>query len=389
MLNYRKLANNNISETKKDNIDIQQIVNEDTIMDNKTDNLLNTKNDINLQKGGDNIYNVVSNTQNSNIIVETDFETKTFTFYDNNKNLLGSFSVYEFIKFITVNVSNNFLIAINSSTAKPIIEKYICNVALSDDTNKYTINMLNWLESSFMGNIDTLTKLYLLINNFERNELTNELSKLNEQERKNVITIHNTMIYNLINHILKVISLLNGKLVQNSVTRETLLKYSISLVHRLSRYIKNELDIKVHNIEKLKINLQDINIQEQNINDRLTKLENMMSINNKDNKHTGNTDMLVTSDYPIQQSVNNTDTDRSMIYDTRTGKKQKSDNDLSDLVSTVDKIRSLNSDRGKVNNKIPSIIDMVSMNNNIKSSDNFYYSENNSNGGNINYLSSN
>jgi hypothetical protein len=111
--------------------------------------------------------------------------------------------------------------------------------------------MLNWLESPFMGDIFILVKFYLLLNNFEKNELNYELGKLNEQERIVVIDIYNELNYSIINHILKIISMINGKVFNNDKTRETLLQYSISLVHKLSRIIKKNLDSCNTNINEL------------------------------------------------------------------------------------------------------------------------------------------
>ena len=405
MLNYKRTPDM-VLERKSENIDISQVINM-KLSENKTDNLINDT--IQIQRGSENIKEIVNNHHNINhhdskIIVETDFTNKTFTFYDSNKNLLGSFNIYEFIKFITSNASNNFLITVSSTTVKPLIEKYICNLSYTDTSKKYNINMLNWLDSPFMGNIDTLVKLYLLINTFEKKELQYELTKLNEQERINVSDIYNDLLYNLISHILKVISILNGKLIDSSKIKGELLQYSISMVHRLSRIIKNDLEKKHNNIEILKQNLEHIKSEKRTMNTRLTQLENK-NINSISSNNSNIIDRLVTStsDNNIQ-----TITDESEIYDIKTdgdyikykntesATNNNNNNDLtySELVNAVDKIRSSSaniSNKTSPNNKASSLMDMISLNNSIsnQSSDNFFHSEGNGNVKHINYLSSN
>ena len=401
MLNYKRTVDI-VLERKSETIDIDQIL-DTKLSENKTDNLVNDT--IQLHRRGNNIKEISNNQHDNNhldnkIIVETDFTNKIITFYDSNKNLLGSFNIYEFIKFITSNISNNFLITVSSKTAKPLIEKYICNVSFTENVKKYNINMLNWLDSPFMGNIDTLVKLYLLINTFEKQELPYELTKLNEQERINVSDIYNNLLYNLISHILKVISMLNGKLIDSSKIKAELLQYSISMVHRLSRIIKNDLEKKHSNIEILKQNLEHIKSEKRTMNTRLTQLENK-NINSISSNNSNIIDRLVTStsDNNIQ-----TMTDKSEIYDIHTNgeyikyknTESVTNNNLtySELLNAVDKIRSSSaniSNKTSTNNKASSLMDMISLNNSIsnQSSDNFFHSEGNGNAKHINYLSSN
>lgn len=407
MLNYKKQVDNILSYNDE-NINIGE--NNNISSDDKTNNLVNEN--IKSHIGGENTHTVPANHQKNNIVVETDFTTKTFTFYNSTKNLLGSFSIYEFIKFITANVSNTFLITVNSNIAKPIIERYICNISITDKPKRYNIIMLNWLESPFMGNIDTLIKLYLLINNFEKNELSQELSKLNEQERKDVISIYNTMIYNLIEHILKIISMLNGKLINNSKIKDTILQYSIIFVNRLSKLIKNEFDSKSYNIEQLKLNLQNIANEKKNIYNRLEILEKNINMtipsnniingpsNNIVNKNTNTTDMLVTSDNLNTQTLS----DESNVYGIQDGKYKsyKDTNNsntnltMTELMKAVDKITSSrnNTPVQPTNNVATSLMDIMSIHNTIsnKTSDNFFQSETEETYNKpkkINYLSSN
>jgi hypothetical protein len=246
--------------------------------------------------------------------------------------------------------------------------------------------MLNWLDSPFMGDIHMLIKLYHFIINFEKKELKYQLEKLNEQEKINVIEIYNELIYSIINHILRVIAIISNKLNKNTSIKTTLLQYSVSLVHRLSRIIKKNLENKNDNIIILKQNLENI-IKEKNvINDRLLKLENKTASDNS-------VDSLISSD---------TITDKSDIYNINTQgiytkyKNTETENNLtlSGLAEAVDKIKSSNTNENSnqlSNNVISSIMDIMTLNNSIsnKSSDNFFHSEGLFTNEPINYLTSN
>ena len=72
--------------------------------------------------------NIQQPDNNNAIIVETQYPEKKFMFYDHNKNFLGGFSIYEFIKYVTSHVNVNFLIGIDGNSVKPIIERYICSI---------------------------------------------------------------------------------------------------------------------------------------------------------------------------------------------------------------------------------------------------------------------
>jgi hypothetical protein len=242
--------------------------------------------------------NYVINIQHSDtesIIVETNYTHKKFMFYDKNKNFLGGFSIYDFIKYITSNVSFNFLSSADADTARPIIEKYILNIKLIENLgdNKYQINMLNYFESPFMGNIEILVKLYAFIYDFEENEMKLELDKMSNHNLNNlnnlnnvnsvnienvhkeveqVVNIFNNMLYILLNHMLRIISALTNKFSHNDdqKIKDSLLKYSVGIVYRLSKFIKNDVDKKITELDNLKSDILRINLIRSNL---LTKVD--------------------------------------------------------------------------------------------------------------------
>lgn len=207
-----------------------------------------------LSNGTSYVVNVQKVIDKNAIIVETNYPNKKFMFYDQNKNLQGGFSIYDFIKYITSNVSSEFLKGVDSASVRPIIEKYICNVTyIEKPCKRYVINMHNHLESPFMGNIETLIKLYSFIHDFEENNLQDELIKISEHDSSNVTSIFNDLLYCLLNHILRIIVMLTNKLSPNDnpTVKELLLNYSVAIVYRLSKFVKTEIDEKVGQINIL------------------------------------------------------------------------------------------------------------------------------------------
>ena len=202
------------------------------------------------------VINVQQTIDKDSIIVETLHNQKRFMFYDRNKNFLGGFSIHEFIKYITSNVSCNFCLGVNYDSVTPIIEKYVCNVKkIEKPSKRYVIHMLTYLESPFMGNIETLIKFYTFIHEFETSRLEDELSKLNQVESDQTRDIFNNMMYTLLNHILKIIAILTNKLDPTDINslkiRNTLLNYSVAIVYRLSKFIRDEINKKIDELNVL------------------------------------------------------------------------------------------------------------------------------------------
>ena len=224
------------------------------------------------QIGGGNTYGVpqannnfvinVNSRTDGMVIVETDHEAKRFSFYTPQKNFIGSFSVYEFIKYVTSNVSDSFLPTVDSYSATTIIEKYIGSVRRSDSpTARFEIRMLNYVESPFMGNVETLVKFYTFITEFENTQMMMELNtgSINSGEAIKIRDIFDLMVYTLLTHILKIIAALTNKIAANpgdssDRTREikdSLLRYSVSIMYRLSKFVKKEVNQKLTEIDRL------------------------------------------------------------------------------------------------------------------------------------------
>ena len=263
MLNYKKIKKN---FNDLDKLKISDIANE-----NINDNLSKPKIEELLNKCENKVI------ENNGIIVETDYNEKKFLFYDKNKNIIGGFTIYEFIHFILSDIKSNFLNNVNSDLSKNIIEKYICR--FKDSSKKNTIEFLSQYDSPFMGNIEILIKFYTFICDFENNELNNELKKC-PSESIQIIDKYNDMLYKLLTHTLKIIAIIVDKINSDTKLKESLLKYSVSIVYKISKLISIQYEIKSNEINKCTQKMLEI---QQNRDIVYTKLDIVQKAIDKQN----------------------------------------------------------------------------------------------------------
>lgn len=235
------------------------------------------------------VINVNSQTDGM-IIVETDHQAKRFSFYTPQKSYLGSFSALEFIKYVTSRVSGNFLKRVDAYAATVIIEKYVGTIQkVEAPTVRYIINMHNYVESPFMGNVETLIKFYTFVSEFEKSALESELTMLpTVEERTTVRDIFDLMIYTLLTHILKIIAALTNKIVSNKDAdpakakeiKDSLLMYSVSIMYRLSKFVKSDITKKVEEIDHLNNDLLRIEAIRSNVTSKLDSVQRQIDLQN-------------------------------------------------------------------------------------------------------------
>ena len=206
---------------------------------------------------------VIHNVTNDNsIIVDFDQSQCKFTIYDRNKTLLGNFSSAQLIKYITSKVSRLFLNRVDVGTSYGIIETYICKVIEIDDCIK--IELLNHMKSPFMGNIDMIMKLYNGIHKFEVHQLKQELDEMFKIDQcgvriqKKIYGIVKQMVYLLLNHALKLIVTITDITKDDpnkKELKETLMKYSVAIVHKISGFMKDEIENKINDYKLLQDDL--------------------------------------------------------------------------------------------------------------------------------------
>lgn len=207
-----------------------------------------------------------------------------FLFNDNNRVFLGSFTGEELVKYVICKSAPSFLPNINSSNSKEIIEKYICKVDLDQPTDNTKYHIINHLDSPFTGHVEMLVKLYKQIDEFEQTRLTHELSFLPENDAGKAKKAFYSFILVLLSHILKIISILSEiiKPTSEQHLNNKLLKYSVSIMHKISTVTKNQISDRLNMIDSLLAEKQKIYNIQQILSNKIEDLEE--AINEQDIK---------------------------------------------------------------------------------------------------------
>ena len=238
------------------------------------------------------------NVTKGQIIVDFNNDDYKFIIYDRNKSLIGSFSSLNLIKYATSKITPLFLSYTDNTLCAPVIETYVCKVVEDDESIK--INLLNQLQSPFMGSLDMVIKLYQGIHEFEKKLLETELSKITDPKiEKKLSAMIKQLTYLLLNYSLKLIATISDSIKTDdtkSELKEALVKYSVAIVYRLNNLMKHEIEDRIKDYSSLqndllrmaavkvemykKISELNASVVSQNkqISDIVSKLDNLSKI---------------------------------------------------------------------------------------------------------------
>ena len=205
-------------------------------------------------------------TDKEKLLVTFDKQLHKFSFYDYRNSLLGSFNVNQLIKYIGTQWDNEyaktFMMDTDIGVTIDLIQSLLATVEVDKDTKRIIIKFKSHLESPFMGNIDMLIKLNNSLHDFEIKHLDNELAKIdNLKTRKYIRIIIKQFIYLMLNHTLKIINLLSDEIKHDSSKKElkeTLLKYSAGLTHRISSFVMDQLANQIEQVKQLNDNFSKL-----------------------------------------------------------------------------------------------------------------------------------
>jgi hypothetical protein len=193
---------------------------------------------------------------------------------NNSRNYIGSFDIYQLIKYITQNVPK-YLEDVECSTCDSIIEKYICKI----DTETNLITLQNHIESQFMGDINSILKLYKCVNDFIINKFENELRKslCNPEESKLVSMCIKQFLFMLLCHSLKIIAQIIEVISndpEKQMLRFQLMEYSIGIMNKINTFMKIEFKKKTDELFKL------IELSKKTTSIKISLAEKMDKLNN-------------------------------------------------------------------------------------------------------------
>jgi hypothetical protein len=185
------------------------------------------------------------------LIVNFDESKYKFTLYNCPDLYIGSFDVFQLMKYINQNTPK-YLENVTDDISCAIIEKYICKIDC--DTNLITLQ--NHIESQFMGDINLLLKLYKCVNEFIINNFETELKNSNctPEECKMIAMCIKQFIFMLLCHSLKIIANITEIINDDPEKQQMkikLMEYSIAIINKINTFMKIEFKKKLDEIHKL------------------------------------------------------------------------------------------------------------------------------------------
>lgn len=217
--------------------------------------------------------NVTNKDNNSSkIFVKYSPKDHLFTLTKNN-SILGTFIIPQLIKYITKNISNEFLKSVEYKSSLDLIEKYICKC---DDDNE--INIVGHLDSPLMGNIEILMKIYSELSFFETNIISSELEKndFDDKIKKIIIQKVHDFTYLILNHALKVVVNISN-IIKNENNRDdlktSLVKYSIFIMNKINHLLYENMNQRINDHKVLEIELEQIKKLKGETNDKINLLQ--------------------------------------------------------------------------------------------------------------------
>lgn len=167
---------------------------------------------------------------------------KKLIFFNNNNIIHGEFTIYQFIKYLIMNIDthNKFLkhaSVFNHHNIISFMENNICITTLNTSSNL----CIKLLSTSIMENIDFLFAFNNIIYSYKTNELLNDLENIEDVLQGKIIVVFDQFLYLLINHTLKIILAYSIKNKKN----EQYDKISSLLIYRMSKLVHNQLSTHI------------------------------------------------------------------------------------------------------------------------------------------------
>ena len=262
-----------------------------------------------------------------------------FNIYNTNKQPIGSFNVDHLMRFIAENydTKQQFMRQINSKEykdAKQIIKTFLCSTTFDPKINYVNINLISHNDSAFMGDIEMIIKLNKLIQIFVKSKLQDELKYVDPNNRKRIEHIINQFMYMMLNYTMGLIDIISCEIKDNPSKKELaleLIKYSIGIMYRISKFVQEQLVIVVNNnkdVEKLMI----MSMKMRSILDtKLDKLLNQIELQNSRLLQSGGSNNNNKSN---NKSKNNSEILNLNSSDTTTSSSETTSIELSKSVST-------------------------------------------------------
>lgn len=278
--------------------------------------------------------------KDKNLIIKFVQEEQKFIIYNNN-NLIGIFSIIGIVKYITTDISKNFLKYTEYEQTIDFIEKNFCKLNSNGE-----ITLVSYLESPIMGNIEIMMKIYAELIKIEGNIIQYEINKIeNNDEKKNITNRIKELFYLILNHSLKLIVNISDAIKKDETKKSlkiSLVKYSVyitnkinSIVYEKINDIKNDyklLELEINQLNKIKshndkkIIAFELQINEQNT--KIDKIINYIEIDDMDDLMDLNIDEEIKSNSNNNSSNNSNSNSNSNSNNNSNSSSEKNNGDF-------------------------------------------------------------
>jgi len=188
---------------------------------------------------------------NYDTMIEFDKESNEFNIFNKNKEFIGCFKPKHIIKLSGSTIDINFM---GDSGADYINGIEIINKMILKNIKGETI-LYDFTESPFMGNISILIKLNSSLESFEKEHLDSVLNLYPNEKKKMVKHKIQEVMYKLLIHTLKILSMASIKINKDSDLSKNIIKYSTYICSRIDSWVKKEINEANKNIKRMETTL--------------------------------------------------------------------------------------------------------------------------------------
>lgn len=210
-----------------------------------------------------------------------DSDTKRFFCLDENSNDIGYYTHLQILKYLAsvFDTYGQFLKDVElPDTCIYLIKSQIVRIEFGD------FELISIESSNFVKDIKCIIQLNRNLHEFETKYLEEELEKIGDKRiRTKVDNILKKFIYYFLNQSLTIISLFCDKMKDNldDKLKESIRKYTVSSVYRLTQFTQKQVNMLMDQIHKLGDNMNDLSDSRNTLG---TKLENLYDKINEQNK---------------------------------------------------------------------------------------------------------
>jgi hypothetical protein len=218
---------------------------------------------------------------NKKLMISANEQLNKFKVVNEDGQDVGYFTIEHIIKYLTHPYEDkddkqvlHELDETAYQTAKDLIKLLIFKLEYNKKNKSSRIVILDYNQSGFMADVELLVKLNDMLYKYLENDLNNVLAGIKKESREKMEKNVKKLVYLLLNYTLKLISIISEKLKNNNreELKKQLVRYSISLVYRISIFVQEQLEIfYTHNKNMKEVMVYNIEIKDE-IKDKLNKL---------------------------------------------------------------------------------------------------------------------